>query len=432
MLQVEKMTTDLVPTSQLCENENVEDIRTWWLDEDAISATLDKLRKINARAAKRGLNGLYAWRIGAERREPVYLDAPGDQGPQEAAPAYYKVTRELIVEGAAPRIAGWAFLATLAWDDGTLVTRSAPGFTGTIDADAVRPRWCDHCGTDRQRHDTYLVERQDGTRKQVGSSCVKDFLGHNFSPAWLTFGDDLDEVERSARGHETFVAATDEVPAFAASLTSQTAWISVAKAEERYEEASSSVLRAALFPESRKARDLRETLRPTDAHRAEAAKVCHWALAVDATGSEYLANVQRLAQADEVSPRNVGIIGSAVASYWREFNARAEREAAPVSQHIGQAKDRMDLAVTVRGETTFATDFGITHLYTLVTADRNVLKWFSSRDAGLETGSTVKLKGTVKAHETYHDVAQTVITRCKIIAPAPCAPSVAVPDREAC
>ncbi len=38
------------------------------------------------------------------------------------------------------------------------------------------------------------------------SSCVKDFLGHNFSPAWLTFRDDLDEVERSARGHETSAA----------------------------------------------------------------------------------------------------------------------------------------------------------------------------------------------------------------------------------
>src|SRR5712691_6726107 len=88
---------NLVPTSQLCENGIVEEIRTWWLDEHAIGATLDKLRKINARAAKHALNGLYAWRLGAEHREPVYVDAPGDHGPQEAAAAYYTVTRELIV-----------------------------------------------------------------------------------------------------------------------------------------------------------------------------------------------------------------------------------------------------------------------------------------------------------------------------------------------
>ncbi len=67
-----------------------------------------------------------------------------------------------------------------------------------------------------------------------------------------------------------------------------------------------------------------------------------------------------------------------------------------------------------------------------MTAERNVLKWFSCRDACLETGATVKLKGTVKAHETYHDVAQTVITRCEIIAPAPSAPPADLPDREAC
>jgi hypothetical protein len=68
----------------------------------------------------------------------------------------------------------------------------------------------------------------------------------------------------------------------------------------------------------------------------------------------------------------------------------------------------------------------------LVTAEGNVLKWFSSRNAGLETGATVKLKGTVKAHETYHDLAQTVTTRCNVIEAAPSAPSAALPDREAC
>src|SRR6266849_1422303 len=47
---------------------------------------------------------------------------------------------------------------------------------------------------------------------------------------------------------------------------------------------------------------------------------------------------------------------------------------------------------------------------------------FSPRDAGLETGSTVKLKGTVKGHEVYHEVAQTT-NRLEIDQPAPPGPA---------
>jgi hypothetical protein len=396
-------------------------IRTWYLDEADVAPAIAKLSKINAKAAAHGLAGRYSYRLGEVTRRPVYLDALEEFAPKDAAPDHWKITQEFIVEGEPPKLNGWSFLAILTWDAGVLVTRTTPGFTGTIDGDAIRPHWCDHCRTDRFRNDTYLVAR-DSVRKQVGSTCIRDFLGHQFSPHWIT-GSDLDDMERSFGARDTLAASPEAVLAWAASLTGKHGWISRAKAETEYVTPSSSILRDLIFSDSPKAREVRRELRPTESHQAEAAKVLEWARSVEPGDSEYLANVRRLAEADEISPRNAGIFGSAVAAYWRESSAKAERDAAPVSRHIGQQKDRLELDVTVRGETTFGTDFGITHLYTLVTTEGNVLKWFSSRDAGLETGCQLRIRGTVKDHETYHEVAQTILT--PVQGPGGCRPGVA-------
>ena len=58
--------------------------------------------------------------------------------------------------------------------------RSVPG----VELDGWRPEVseCDHCGTTRRRSATYLVEHEDGSRKQVGSSCMADFLGASGHP----------------------------------------------------------------------------------------------------------------------------------------------------------------------------------------------------------------------------------------------------------
>jgi hypothetical protein len=36
---------------------------------------------------------------------------------------------------------------------------------------------CDHCGINRYRKQTYILEHDDGNLKQVGSTCLKDYLG---------------------------------------------------------------------------------------------------------------------------------------------------------------------------------------------------------------------------------------------------------------
>ena len=38
-------------------------------------------------------------------------------------------------------------------------------------------RTCDYCNTLRNRNETHIVQNEEGTIHQVGSTCVRDFLG---------------------------------------------------------------------------------------------------------------------------------------------------------------------------------------------------------------------------------------------------------------
>ena len=400
------------------------EIRTWWLTADEITATTGKIEKINARAAKNGLEGRYAWTLGAERHEPVYDEAGArlvingiphylDKGQPVPCPVIgYAHERELVISGDAPKLSGWTFVARLTWDGGVLVTRCTPGFEGRIDDSQIREGACDHCNADRQRYDCYLLEGKNGGRVQVGSSCVKDFLGHDFRPSWISYGDDLDEIERSAGGRQYLDADVLDVVTWAASICAQTGWVSRAKAEAEMRTPSGDVIRECLFGSSQAARDARAAYEPTEEHKTEAAQVLTWARELEPGNSEYLANVKRCAQAEYITERNVPVLGSAVASYHREMNLIAEREARPVSQWVGKPKQRLELALTVRSDTAIDGDYGVTHLYTLTDAAGNVFKWFSSRCQDWQIGQDVTVKGTVKGHEVWKDIKQTQLTRC--------------------
>lgn len=407
------------------------ELRTWWLTEDETSATIGKIEKINARAAKNGLEGRYTWTFGEERHEPVY-DETGmrltlngiphriEKGQPVPCPIIgFNRERELVVLGDAPKLSGWTFVARLTWDGGVLVTRCTPGFEGRIDDSLIREGACDHCNVDRQRFDCYLLQDEHGQRVQVGSSCVKDFLSHDFRPSFISYGDELDEIRESVSGgRQSPDADVVTVLAWAASICSQTGWVSRAKADAEMRPSSGDVIRDCLFAGGKLGREAREKYALTSEHQAEAETVLAWARELEPGDSEYLANVKRIAESNYIGYRNVAILGSAVASYHREKNLIAERAARPVSKWVGEPKQRIDLALTVKGDTAIESQYGVTHLYTLVTPEGNVCKWFASRSQNWEIGQDVRIKATIKGHDTYHDVQQTVLTRCAELVPA--------------
>ena len=85
----------------------------------------------------------------------------------------------------------------------------------------------------------------------------------------------------------------------------------------------------------------------------------------------------------------------------------------PASEHIGQVGDKVDLEVTYTRTGSFQTAFGTTWVHNFKDAAGNILIWKTSACSGFEK-DTLRIKATIKAHDEYNGVKQTVLTRCKI------------------
>lgn len=131
---------------------------------------------------------------------------------------------ELEVTGEPPKLeGGWKVVAAVEHYDGLgNIVRQAPQFygeeLGLHDADAR----CEHCGLVRSRKLTVLLEADDGTRKRVGSSCIKDFLGYALPSVWQVWAE-LEDVgreleEEDGRGWPSR-PAVDKIIGLAAAFT---------------------------------------------------------------------------------------------------------------------------------------------------------------------------------------------------------------------
>lgn len=99
-----------------------------------------------------------------------------------------------------------------------------------------------------------------------------------------------------------------------------------------------------------------------------------------------------------------------------EEKAKAES----TSNYIGSIKDKVQIRVklvyrTVRsyqmGWNTVVTDLLI--MEEIGTGNKVV--WSSSKEQPIENGTEFTISGTVKAHSTYREEKQTILTRCKVV-----------------
>jgi hypothetical protein len=84
----------------------------------------------------------------------------------------------LTVVGETPKINGWTFAATIQHEEAGDLLRTCPGVEGLLPLRYRRAdTQCEHCAKDRRRNDTYvLFHVESGEWKQVGRSCLADFL----------------------------------------------------------------------------------------------------------------------------------------------------------------------------------------------------------------------------------------------------------------
>lgn len=96
------------------------------------------------------------------------------------------------------------------------------------------------------------------------------------------------------------------------------------------------------------------------------------------------------------------------------------------SKYQGAVGDKIEVAVKLTFKKVIETKFGYSTLYGFEDASGNQYRWFStSYTFEMQEGQQAVIKGTVKKHETYKDVAQTMLTRVKMVGEPSQAPAVA-------
>lgn len=393
------------------------------IDAYQLAMTREKVDKINARAERKGLAGTLSMTV-----EPIEMMEHDKITKLERFWTEYKVE----VTGNAPAYNGWEFIAKLDWDQHAgLIVRAVPGVSG-VDRESVREGWCDHCQTMRRRNVTYVVRNQEtGETLQVGSSCLKDFTGQYTTIAFP----ELDSPDDDRDGFWGITGVREYTPETILAV----AWACIKldgfkPASLRDGKTTRDDVMTALYPsKSRNDREFAALIAPLAEEANEKAReILAFILSDDFTtkaDTDYVPNLKAVAAGKAVSVRNIGILASAPQAWARhqEQTLTRERETSVYakSEFIGTAPDkengvkgsRLDLVVEVKAIRYIHGDWGVRTLYTMVTQDECVVKWFAS---GVDTlgetpGGMYRIRGTVKSHETYRDNKSTVLTRCQLL-----------------
>ena len=332
---------------------------------------------------------------------------------------------EVLFTVEAPKINGWTFVARLdhTHETGNII-RMVPN---TIESLPEHYRDCapncDHCRIRRLRNDTFVLRCDDtGELKQVGSTCLKDFFGHD--PLKMArMAELLGYAAEAARGAQDYIEGSsggryhvlsiEDFCQYAALAVRLNGWVSYAASQETGAKTTREVAADMYFAHERGV---------TDADKALAAEALEWAqsLSDKAEKSDYEHNILVIAEAVVMDLRSCGLAASIVGVFHRNREREIARKAVASKQgastFVGVVGNRLvNVPVEVIGTNVFESSFGHTYLYRMLDSSGNVLVWFSSKDVRVKAGAKVLMTGTVKDHKVRDGIQQTIVTRCKLV-----------------
>lgn len=405
---------------------------------EELEATISKLNK---RCEKLGLPLISVTRTGKqETREFEWVSAGFIGGEySERTRRSLVLAVEVTISGESPVIAGWEFAAKIETiETGINIIKVSPKFEQTIPMGYRScAKGCDHCNQERKRNETFvLFNASRGEFKQVGRSCIKDFLGHeniHFTAdaasalyEWTKVFD-LDGAFEGVDGSKIKpVFKVLDVLTIASSLVAAHGYISVEKARNAssYLSTTGQDTLDALFAindpyQDEKVRAHALSLLDNEESKQKAERVLEWALALGRdNASQYLANIAALAECEAVSPKNIGILASSVAAYHRDIEKKAQEANQPKksNEFIGNIGEKIEARLKLMKLIGVSTQFGDSTIALFEDTEGNSVKWFTSSCIFCEEeiGSEFVCQFTIKDHSEYNARNQTSVIRLRL------------------
>jgi len=264
---------------------------------------------------------------------------------------------------------------------------------------------CEHCNVNRQRKDTYLIQNAETLEfKQVGSTCLKDFMGVDCVSAFA-FESEIYQVifetsESFMNEGESLIDVKDTIEK-AVAIIEERGFISSKKAFEL-----GRISTASMFP------NLAEKTKVTELHQEKASQIISWVSSFDLATleSDYLKKIYFLVDAGICSPKNLPILVSVVSAF--DYSKEASKK--PAGEFVGTVGEKGTWNLTCE-KVVVLPDYGFGISWINSFSDENGNKFVWKTNKLFHENERVTLKGSIKEHSEFKGVKQTVLTRCKVL-----------------
>lgn len=335
---------------------------------------------------------------------------------------YDKMMNEITISGIAPKLAGWGFLGTIQHTENGNILRVI-NETSIPEIYRTTKQVCGHCNKDRNRKDTYLVAHDDGTVKQVGKSCLKDYTGH-ISPAHLAMlAEFIDQLNRGEDSdYEPNSRFPMEIPSgtflryACEAVVVDGAYITRKQTEITNGLSTSDYAWMSLFPPKG---TKFSPLSKTEAGEKLFDAVVNSLVELESKNnkSDFEHNVLMAWKKGTIERRETGILGAAIMIHEKALLKKIDLKKNMDSNWVGTVKARTEFDVVVTKRLGFETAFGYMTMILMKDQAGNILVWKTGTgfNESVSVGDELKIKGTIKKHDEYQGIKQTILTRCSII-----------------
>ena len=432
---------------------------------------LGTIATLARRAQKYGMTAPVAVEVGTHK-EPIYRVVETSFGPVQTDELIgWRLYCDFTVEHATMQLdGGWTFLGTIEHCEGSNILRTLCSDERFAELDLSRYRTvtaqCDHCQTIRARKDTYLVLSEGGETRQVGKSCLKDYLGHFAAKGLgvLLSCAGLDPVWEST-GYTAPLFDVNQFVAVSKATIEQNGWKSRGESNG-YGDSTADVVLNTLYDAISGKREAQDYCAlAVEKYGDFATLAVDWACSISETDpSNYLQNLRVIAMQGCAESRHAGFLASLPRAYEREQEkvAREQARVAPAG-HFGAPDDKIGstltaadrkagrsawyfdkasgkvleikdtgkralaaqgltsenltgLPVTLQFRKVTDNYYGVSTVVKLQDEAGHMFVWFKSGYLeNLETGDKALLIGSIKAHGDYQGTPQTIMTRCVLV-----------------
>lgn len=302
---------------------------------------------------------------------------------------------EVTVTGNAPKLNGWSFIGTIEAVEGNSVLRSVPGDEIPEHYRNANPCNCDHCNINRKRNSTFIVRNESGAFKQIGRSCLKDFLGHASPEQVAAYAESLAELNigdyEDSSGYGSHQYAFNTVNVIAAAICS------IKLFGYKKTDCESSTKDSVAYHLTTK---IAENRLPIEASHIELTKdAVVWMQ--QQTGSEFLLNVAAYAKCEAISFKAFGYISAAAMMFLKSLEEKIVAKIEVNDCGIANQGEKINVRATVIAANSFQRDAyhyydsGVSQVLVMKTESGHLIKMFTS-NMSINVDDVVIVSGKIK------------------------------------